>query len=159
MTWHGQGAVEKPSMSWYTVVMGLSTMQLLTGWESFHGELSSDQKRRFLQHPSIDEICEFPSGLVFTLLRRNSKLDELLADARLSIAAWNENEEAFRRSVHTPEYEVVTDAGFIGDRLYPVNLVGNRSLTYWYDYLYREDGPFEKTDATTWEDYVNGNGQ
>jgi len=132
-------------------------MQLLRGWESFHGVLSGDQAKRFLEHPAIDEICGYPGGLIFTLLRRNSKLNELLADAQNSIAAWDENELAFRRSVHTPDYGSMSDSNFVGDRLYPVNLADNRSLKYWYDYLYGEDGPFEKSDATTWEDYVNGN--
>lgn len=133
-------------------------MQVLRGWESHYGRLSPSLAAKFLSHRALNEICEFPSGLVFTLFRRNKKLDDLLTDIKACVNEWNVDEVSFRRSVD-PTVEVVREFPLEQDeRSYPFNSLGQSSLSFWNDYFFDEDGPFEKTDATLWEDYIFGDG-
>jgi hypothetical protein len=30
-----------------------------------------------------------------------------------------------------------------------------RDMAYWRDVYFSDDGPFEKTDSTDWDDYIN----
>ena len=136
----------------------LSKMQVLRGWESHYGSLSAPLTTKFLVHPALPEICEFPGGLIFTLLRRNKKLDTLLKDLRASITAWETNEDSFRGKVYLPEVErrpIFQDPSW---RSYPLFSTGQSTLDYWNDYFYDDDGPFEKTKATLYEDDIFGDG-
>ena len=133
-------------------------MQVLRGWESHYGQLSEPLTKKFLSHRALTELCEFPSGLVFTLLRRNKKLDALLIDARASIDAWKNDEDAFRRSVYLPILERRKFPFEPPGHSYPYNSTGQSALAYWNDYYFDDDGPFEKTDATLWEDHIFGDG-
>lgn len=111
-----------------------------------------------MRHPAIEELCGFPSGLVFTLFRRNRKLDALLVDVKKSIDEWLRDEVAFRNKVCPP-----SDSGFetplepLG-RSYAFNSLGQSSLTYWYDYYFDDDGLSEKSESTQWEDYIFSEG-
>ncbi len=133
-------------------------MQVLRCWESHYGPLSAPLTTKFLNHHTLEEICGYPSGLVFTLLRRNKKLDSLLRDIKRSVKAWEDDEDSFRRSVYLP---VVQRRKFPLESLghtYPINSTGQSTLAYWNDYYYDDDGPFEKTEATLWEDHIFGDG-
>jgi len=133
-------------------------MQVLRGWESHYGPLPAPLTNKFLGHRALVEICEFPSGLVFTLLRRNKKLDALLADAKASIDAWNNDEDSFRRSVYLPPVERRKFPLDPPGHSYPFNSTGQSTLAYWNDYYFDDDGPFEKSEATLWEDHIFGDG-
>ena len=128
----------------------LSKMQILRGWESHYGQLEEPMAEKFLRRAELDQLIGLPSGLIFTLLYRNKKLDDLLKDAIHSLDQWHEDENQFRRSVVPEKSRNDYIAPTIDSNSYVV-----RDMVYWRDVYFSDDGPFEKTDSTDWDDYIN----
>ena len=128
----------------------LSKMQILRGWESHYGQLEEPMAEKFLRRAELDQLIGLPSGLIFTLLYRNKKLDDLLKDAIHSLDQWHEDENQFRRSVVPEKSRSAYIAPTIDSSSYVV-----RDMVYWRDVYFSDDGPFEKTNSTDWDDYIN----
>ena len=128
----------------------LSKMQILRGWESHYGSLEEPMTEKFLRRAELDQLIELPSGLIFTLLHRNKKLDDLLKDAIQNLDLWHKDENQFRRSVVPEKSRSAYIAPTIDSNSYVV-----RDMVYWRDVYFSDDGPFEKTDSTDWDDYIN----
>ena len=128
----------------------LSKMQILRGWESHYGSLEEPMAEKFLRRAELEQLIELPSGLIFTLLHRNKKLDDLLKDAIQNLDLWHKDENQFRRSVVPEKSRSAYIAPNIDSNSYVV-----RDMVYWRDVYFSDDGPFEKTDSTDWDDYIN----
>ena len=128
----------------------LSKMQILRGWESHYGSLEEPMAEKFLRRAELEQLIGLPSGLIFTLLHRNKKLDELLKDAIQNLDLWHKDENQFRRSVVPEKSRSAYIAPNIDSNSYVV-----RDMVYWRDVYFSDDGPFEKTDSTDWDDYIN----
>ena len=128
----------------------LSKLQILRGWESHYGELDEAMSKRFLLRSELSDLVNFPSELVFLLLYRNKKLDHLLKDVVDSLELWKEDERALRSAVAPRRSEGAYIAPFNDSSSY---LPGE--MVYWRDIHFSDDGPFEKTVSTNWDDYIN----
>ena len=105
---------------------------------------------KFLRRAELEQLIGFPSGLIFTLLHRNKKLEDLLKDALQNLDLWHKDENQFRRSVVPEKSRNDYIAPTIDSNSYVV-----RDMVYWRDVYFSDDGPFEKTDSTDWDDYIN----
>ena len=128
----------------------LSKMQILRGWESHYGPLEEPMAEKFLRRAELEQLIGFPSGLIFTLLHRNKKLEDLLKDVLQNLDLWHKDENQFRRSVVPEKSRNDYIAPTIDSNSYVV-----RDMVYWRDVYFSDDGPFEKTDSTDWDDYIN----
>lgn len=127
-------------------------MQILRGWESHYGALDEPLMKRFLSRKELGQLISFPSGLIFTLLHRHKQLDDLLSDCISELENWTRDEIALRKSV-VPEKNLARSSIFeTRDTAYPVV-----EMIYWRDIFFGDDGPFEKSQSTNWEDYFNFN--
>jgi hypothetical protein len=128
----------------------LSKLQILRGWESHYGELDEAMAKRFLNRSELNELINFPGELVFLLFHRNKKLELLLKDVEDNLELWKMDQQVLR-SVVAPRK---TEGAYVTP-LHDSSSYRPGEMVYWRDIHFSDDGPFEKTDSTDWDDYIN----
>jgi hypothetical protein len=128
----------------------LSKLQILRGWESHYGELDEVMAKRFLNRSELNELINFPGELVFLLFHRNKKLELLLKDVENNLESWKMDQEVLRSAVAPRKTEGTYVTPLADSTSYRPG-----EMVYWRDTHFSDDGPFEKTDSTDWDDYIN----